>query len=141
MAKYKAKVTKIVIDPKAVQEVLRKEPGVKFTLQSVAAAVAAEAQRTAGDAENGAGGTIDGYASAGFSVQYEQRSRRPRVLIVSNADPDVALAAHFNSQRKNGIGHLRAALQSVFPMKKFKKWAKGRPYSTQFGQSRSNAKK
>jgi hypothetical protein len=79
-------------------------------LRSIGEQVAAEAQATADDAQNGPGGRIDGYAQAGFTVDVVARGKRPRVDIRSNASPETALAAHFHSQRKNGVGHLRAAL-------------------------------
>ncbi len=93
----------------AVGELLN-SPAMLELLTSVGEDVRAEAQATADDAQNGSGGTIDGYAQAGFSVELVGRGKRPRVDIRSNASPEVALAAHFNSQRKNGVGHLRAAL-------------------------------
>jgi hypothetical protein len=126
------------IHQEAIQALLRKEPGIRGHLTSLGNSIANEARATASDAENGAGGKIDGYSAAGFSVEWESRARRPRVVVKSNASGEISLAAHFNSQRKNGLGHLRAALQSVFPMKRFKQWSKGRPFSTQYGQSRSN---
>ena len=72
--------------------------------------VAEELRATASDAENGPGGTIDGYAAAGFSVVYEPRGRRPRVVVKSNAPGDIALAAGFNYYRKKGQLHFLASL-------------------------------
>ena len=76
----------------------------------IANSVQGEAQATASSAEEGPGGTITGYASAGFSVVYEARGKRPRVLIKSNADSATITAAHFHTQKRDGIAHLRAAL-------------------------------
>lgn len=85
-------------------------PEMRQLLLSIGENVRAEAQATADAAQNGSGGTIDGYAQAGFSIELVDRGQRPRVDIRSNADPATFLAAHFYTQRKNGIGHLRAAL-------------------------------
>lgn len=102
---------RIQFDEGAFAEFIARNKYIRDALVYTAQDVAAEAQATASDAENGAGGRIDGYASAGFSVDFESRgNKRPRVNIKSNADGDTAMAAHFNSQRKNGVGHLRAAL-------------------------------
>lgn len=102
---------KIVYDEQAIAEFVGKNKPIRDLLVHTAQDVAAEAQSTASDAENGSGGTIDGYAAAGFKVVYESRGgKRPRVLVVSNADSATATAAHFHSQRKNGVAHLRAAL-------------------------------
>lgn len=105
---------KIVIHEDALTDLVATNKNIRDELVGLAQKVASQAQATASDAENGPGGRIDGYADAGFSVDYESRGgKRPRVNIKSNASGDVALAAHFNSQRKNGVGHLRAALYSI----------------------------
>lgn len=73
--------------------------------------VAAEAQATAQDAQKGPGGTISGYAEAGFDVVWEPRGgKRPRVVIKSNASPETALRVLFYTQKKWGVAHLRRAL-------------------------------
>lgn len=100
---------RIEYDPIAVGELLN-NPAMLELLMKIGEDVRSEAQATADDAQNGEGGTIDGYAQAGFSIELVGRGKRPRVDIRSNASPEVATAAHFNSQRKNGVGHLRAAL-------------------------------
>lgn len=103
---------RIIIDEQAIVEMVNHNKYIRDELVGVARKVAAEAQATASDAEEGSGGRIDGYAAAGFSVQWEGRGgKRPRVNIVSNASPETALAAHFHTQRRDGIGHLRAALR------------------------------
>lgn len=91
------------------RELLR-DPDVLSVVRDVAENVAAEARATASEAENGAGGTIDGYAAAGFTVATDMNAKRPDVRVISNADLDTFLRAHFHSQRKHGVAHLRAAL-------------------------------
>lgn len=102
---------RIVYDEQALTDLVANNKYIRDELVGTAQKVAAEAQATASAAENGPGGRLDGYSDAGFRVDYESRGgKRPRVNVVSNAPADVALAAHFNSQRKTGVGHLRAAL-------------------------------
>lgn len=104
----------VVIDQAGLADFLETNPAVRGLLMAQGAAVASEAESTASAAENGAGGRIDGYAAAGFSVQWEARGgKRPRVNIVSNADPETVTRAHFYTQRRDGVAHLRAALYSV----------------------------
>lgn len=102
---------KVVIHEDALSAFVSKEKGIRDALVGVAQDVAKEAQATAQSAQKGPGGRIAGYAEAGFSVVYESRgAKRPRVNVVSNADPMTALAAHFYTFRRDGVGHLRAAL-------------------------------
>lgn len=102
---------KIVYDELAIAEFVNRNKYIRDELVHVAQSVAAEAQATASRAEEGSSGRITGYAEAGFSVQYESRgSKRPRVNIVSNADSKTAMAAHFHTQIRDGVAHLRAAL-------------------------------
>lgn len=104
----------VVVDPQGLADLLEQNKSIRDTLFGVANAVAAHAQSTASDAEGGAGGRIDGYASAGFSVVWDARGgKRPRVNVVSNADPATATAAHFHTQKIWGVGHLRAALYAI----------------------------
>lgn len=105
-----ARNVKVVIDEQGVQEFLRMNKEVRDLLVGVGQDVAAEAQATASDAEKGPGGRLDGYADAGFSVKWEQRQGRPRVNVVSNADPQTALGVYFSTQKRWGIAHLRRAL-------------------------------
>ena len=100
---------KIVYNPKGIQDLLMSRD-IEKALVEFGDKVAAEASATASSAEEGPGGRIDGYAAAGFSVVYERRSKRPRVLVKSNADPETAMAAHFHTQWRDGVAHLRAAL-------------------------------
>lgn len=107
----KAGSVRIIVDEAAVAEFVAQNKYIRDEIVGVAQKVASEAAGTASAAENGAGGRIDGYAAAGFSVQYESRgNKRPRVNIVSNADPKISMAAHFHTQKRDGVGHLRAAL-------------------------------
>lgn len=102
---------KIVWDESAFAEFISTEKAIRDLLVGTAQSVAAEAQNTADSAQEGPGGTISGYAEAGFSVQYEARGgKRPRVNVVSNADPKTALAAMFHTMKRDGVDHLRAAL-------------------------------
>lgn len=104
-------VKKVVFDEAAFTELINKNKYIRDELVHTAQAVAAEAQATADSAQKGSGGRLTGYSEAGFTVQYQSRGgKRPRVNIVSNADPETALAAHFYTQKRDGVGHLRAAL-------------------------------
>lgn len=101
---------KIVIHEDGLVAFLKKNKPVRDMLVGTARSVANEAQQTADSAQKGAGGRLDGYAQAGFSVEWQGRNKRPRVNIKSNADIETALAAHFYTQRRDGVGHLRKAL-------------------------------
>jgi len=104
---------RVVIDPQGVADFLRSNKPVRDLLAGEAATVQAEAQSTADSAQKGAGGRIDGYAQSGFSIIWEMRSRRPRIIIKSNADAKTSMNAHFYTQKRDGIGHLRAALRKI----------------------------
>lgn len=102
---------RVQIHEEGVAAFLQQNKAVRDQLVGVARGVAAEAQATADSAQNGSGGSISGYAEAGFSVVWESRGgKRPRVNVVSNADPKTSLAAHFHTQKRDGVAHLRAAL-------------------------------
>lgn len=102
---------KIVFDNDALTEFIETNDYIKAAIMGTAHDVAAEAQRTASAAEEGSGGRISGYAEAGFSVEWEPRGgKRPRANVVSNAPAEIATAAHFHTQIRDGIAHLRAAL-------------------------------
>lgn len=104
---------KVVVHEKGIADFLQMNKGVRDQLVGVANDVAAEAQATADSAQRGSGGRISGYSEAGFSVVWESRGgKRPRVNVVSDADPMTALAAHFYTQKRDGVAHLRAALYS-----------------------------
>lgn len=102
---------KVEVDEAALAEFVSQNKGIRDELVHTAQKVAAEAQATASSAENGPGGTIDGYAAAGFTVQWEGRGgKRPRVNIISNADPEVFMKAYFHTMKRDGMDHLRQAL-------------------------------
>lgn len=100
---------RVTYDKKVLGE-LASEPEIKQLMLSVGAQVAAEATATAQEAQKGPGGTISGYAEAGFDVIWEPRGKRPRVVIRSNADPETALRVLFHTQKVWGVAHLRRAL-------------------------------
>lgn len=104
-----ARVT-VVFHKEAFKDLVNDNPYIKNELLGVAAQVKNEAQATAQSAQNGPGNTISGYAEAGFTVEWDDRGVRPRANIISNAPGDVAMAAHFHTQKRDGVGHLRAAL-------------------------------
>jgi hypothetical protein len=91
-----------------------------FTMK-IAEQVRTEAARTASEAEKGPGGKLTGYASAGFKTEYDKRSKRPVAKIISNADGQMATRVHLSTQRRNGVGHMRAALYSFTTTKKVKR--------------------
>lgn len=106
-----ASSVKVIVDEAGIDAFVTNNPAVRNLLMQTGYNVAAEAKATASEAEQGPEGRITGYEAAGFDVEFETRpGARPRVNVKSNAPGDVALAAHFSSQRRNGVGHLRAAL-------------------------------
>lgn len=104
---------RVDVHPEGLVDLLRSSPEIRSLLAGEASKVKAAADATAQEAQNGPGGTLSGYAEAGFSVVWEMRGRRPRILITSNADPEMALRVHFYTQKRDGISHLRAALRSI----------------------------
>jgi hypothetical protein len=126
-----ANVTKIVVDKKYIGEWLRSDSGVREILLAEGHKVASEARSTASSAENGAGGKLDGYAGAGFSVDIVKGRRRQYGIIQSNADPEMAKAVHFYTQRRDGIGHLRAALYKFTNKLGVTKYPIGKNYKSQ----------
>lgn len=102
---------RIVVDEQGLADLVSKNKDIRDELMRVAKAVAGEAQATASAAENGSGGTLDGYSAAGFSVEWESRGgKRPRVNVRSNASGELATGVHFHTQKRDGVAHLRAAL-------------------------------
>lgn len=109
MAKFVVKG--VFIDPKGIEEFITDNPDFKDTMMGIAKDVATEAQNTADSAQNGPEGDLTTYASSGFTVEWQKRGgKRPRVVVRSNADPQTALAVHFYTQKRDGVGHLRKAL-------------------------------
>lgn len=106
--------TNVIVDEQGIADLLEANKDIRDALVKTAQDVANVAASTASSAEEGAGGRIDGYAAAGFSVEWEARGgKRPRVNVVSNADSETATAAHFHTQIRDGVAHLRAALYSA----------------------------
>jgi hypothetical protein len=102
---------KVTVHEEGIAAFLEQNKQIRDQLVGVARGVAAEAQATADSAQEGSGGRISGYAEAGFAVEWQARGgKRPRVNVVSKADPKTALAAHFHTQKRDGVAHLRAAL-------------------------------
>lgn len=103
---------RVDIDEAGISQFMETNKAVRDLLVGTASAVAQEAQATASSAEEGSGGRIDGYADAGFTVQWQSRGGiRPRVNVVSNAPIDTFLAAYFHTLKRDGVDHLRAALR------------------------------
>lgn len=105
--------TRVVIDNAGVADFLNHNKDVRDMLNREAQRVKAEAAATASEAERGPGGRIDGYASAGFSIKWIMRGKRPQVQIVSNADSKTVTAVHFYTMKRDGVAHLRKALYSI----------------------------
>lgn len=99
---------KVSVNPRWIQE-LCNEPKVKSQIMAVAEKVRSNAASTASAAENGPGGTITGYASAGFSVTWDT-SRRPQARVYSNAPKDTFMKVYWYTQKRDGVTHLRNAL-------------------------------
>lgn len=107
-------MVKIVIHEDGIQELLRENKEIRDTLMHTGQAVASQMAATATEAEKGPGGTIDGYASAGFTAKWDSGGgRRPRVNVQSNAPIETAMKVFFHTIKTNGVDHLRAALYSV----------------------------
>jgi hypothetical protein len=101
----------IVVDEQAISEFLQRNKSIRDLLFSAANNVKTEMEATASDAEGGPGGDLDGYAAAGFEARWDARGgRRPRINIVSLADPYMAIRVNLSTQVRYGIMHLRAAL-------------------------------
>jgi hypothetical protein len=119
----------VEFDENAFYKFLKEDKSLNNFMAEQANKVLNEAKRTASDAENGAGGTIDGYASAGFRLEVESGKKYNEYKIISNAKPKIALAALFHSQRKNGIAHLRAALYKFTRSDNYKRYPVGKKYT------------
>lgn len=105
------KTVKVKVDEAGISQFLQANKSVRDLLVRSAQAVAANASATADSAQKGPGGTISGYAEAGFAVEWQARGgKRPRVNVRSLADAKTAMAVHFYTQKRDGVAHLRAAL-------------------------------
>lgn len=102
---------RIEIHNEGLKQLLQQNKEIRDTMFKVANAVKAAAEQTADSAQNGAGGRLYGYAEAGFATAWDARGKRPRILISSLADPEMALRVHFYTQKRDGISHLRKALR------------------------------
>ena len=103
---------KVQVDADALRIFIQQNKPIRDLLYSVGAAVQANAESTASEAEKGPGGTINSYASAGFGVSFDMGKRIPRVVVKSNADPEQAARAYWYTQKTFGVAHLRQALYS-----------------------------
>lgn len=128
-----AKGVRVVVDPRGVEYFLKTNKPVRDMLAKTANNVLVEAQSTADSAQNGAGGRVAGYAEAGFKIEWKMAAKRPQIRIVSNADGKTATAVHFYTQRRDGIGHLRAALYKFVGSRNYKVWPIGQNYSFKKG--------
>lgn len=106
----KVEVYKVVVDPRGIEYFLKTNKPVRDMMSRLANDVKAEADATASAAEKGEGGTITGYAAAGFTVKWETRSKRPRIIIKSNADSNTVNRVYWYTQKRDGVAHLRKAL-------------------------------
>lgn len=102
-------VSQVKIIRPALAEILS-EPGIRGVVMGVAAEVKKSAESTASDAEKGEGGTLTGYASAGFSAEWQQRGKRPRGIVRSNLNNGIQWRVHFSTIQRWGVAHLRQAL-------------------------------
>jgi len=102
-------VAKLVFNRDGVRQLMN-DAGMDRLLFGIGQQVQAEAEATAQNAQRGPGGTIAGYAEAGFSLTVEELGDRPVAIIASKAQPEVAWAAHYYTQKRDGVGHLRKAL-------------------------------
>lgn len=108
-----AKTFTVQIHKEQIGELLMANSAIADDLMKIGNEVAANMEATARDAENGPGGTVDGYAAAGFGVYLMNHPNRLQVIVASHADEETSRGAHFNSARKNGIPHMAKALIDV----------------------------
>jgi hypothetical protein len=104
---------KVVIEPADLVAFLQENKDIRDLLISQAKIVQGEASSTAQDAQGGPAGKLTGYAEAGFDVEWQQRSKRPQVIVRSNADSETATRVHFSTQKRWGIAHMRKALKAI----------------------------
>ena len=102
---------RIEIHEDGLRDLVSQNKYIRDELIRVGKNVKAAAEASAQDAQNGPGGRLEGYAEAGFDVIWDSRGKRPRVNIVSLADPAMALRVHFYTQKRDGVSHLRKALR------------------------------
>lgn len=102
-------VARLVFNRDGVRQLMN-DAGMDRLLFGIGQQVQAEAEATAQNAQRGPGGTISGYAEAGFFVGIEDSGDRPICIVASRAEPETAWAAHFYTTKRDGVGHLRRAL-------------------------------
>lgn len=102
---------RVEIHEEGLVELIQQNKYIRDAMWDVANSVKTAAESSAQDAQNGPGGRLNGYAEAGFEAVWESRSKRPRIIIRSLADADMALRVHFYTQKRDGVGHLRKALK------------------------------
>lgn len=101
---------RIVWDEAALASIQRL-PEVRQVMIEEGTQVLNEAIATAQDAQGGPGGDLAGYAEAGFTLEFNERSKTPEVRILANStDSALNMRVYFHSQKKWGITHLRRAL-------------------------------
>jgi hypothetical protein len=102
----------IQIHKDGIADFVNNNPEIRNLLIGVGKEVQNVAIATASAAENGSGGTIDGYAAGGFEVDFVTGSKRPQVTVSSGASEEMMTRAYWHTQRRDGVTHLRAALYS-----------------------------
>jgi hypothetical protein len=103
--------SKVELDRKGLKDFFMGEE-VKSVLMQNGEKVKKAAASTAGSVV-AISSRLIGYASGGFTVEYQRRSSRPRVIIYPEGDSDLTWRAHFASQKVKGVAHMRAALYST----------------------------
>lgn len=103
---------KVIVHEEGLAQFLRENQAVRSVLLDQANKVKSTAESTASDAQKGAGGTISGYAEAGFRVEWVDRGgKRPHVNVISNTtDAQTLTRVYFYTQKRDGVTHLRKAL-------------------------------
>lgn len=104
---------RVVVHPEGLRELLIKNPEIVGLMKSQGKTVEREAASTAQDAQKGPGGTIFGYAEAGFTTEWQVRGKRPQVVVKSNASSEMATRVHFYTQKVWGVAHMRKALKAI----------------------------
>lgn len=106
---------RIEFDQAGIQDLLQSS-GVRSHIMGIAQQVQSEAAATAQAAEQGSA-RLSGYASAGFSVAWEPRGKRPRAVVTSNAPTNVYLRVFISTAKNFGTPHFLAALYKFAPKK------------------------
>lgn len=88
--------------------------GIRSHIMGIASQVQAEASATATAAEQGSS-RLAGYASAGFTVTWEPRGKRPRAIVTSNAPTNIYLRVFISTAKNFGTPHFLAALYKFAP--------------------------